>query len=316
MTGVVAPLAALITIGMAWRGYRRGAAATLVGWLPMIAAMAAFSLVAWCGTLWPERLVLLCAVGLAVAVGVFTAGRLTLRARRRGPAADGPSDKETAEEEDKRVQIRRARMRRADRLAGAGLGVLYGAVLCLTLAGLGSMVSLAFSLPKRGRDAAQAAQRRPLAFGRACGRLADLATDGLLTHIPLVGEVSRSFRALIVILNAPPEHLRYVAVKRGFPRLLKIPEVKDALADRHYLDLIRRTGRGNLFAFVRLGEHPLTRRLLASEELREFTEDLSLAELAKDIREAEKKLSEGEPDRPVSAPLNPPPPDETPPRRP
>ena len=265
MTVLVAVAAGALTVWMAWRGYRRGAVATLLAWLPALVSVCVLLPMAWVPWELPGYLLLVCAAGCTAALA-YAATFLIVRRRRPEPSAGEPR-----------------RLTGGNQIVGAALGTVYAAVLCLGLACVVSAVS--FGLVLSAEDAA--APIRPGGWRararEACFQMADLAHLGVLRYVPVIRTASRELRALVVILNAPPKRLAVLAEKRGLTRLAELPAMKEALSDRHYLDLIAGVGRGDVSALPELARSPITRRILACPEIRRLTRLLRPSDLVRDL---------------------------------
>ncbi|MBM4040733.1 MAG: hypothetical protein FJ290_19690 [Planctomycetes bacterium] len=278
MTALAVTLVVLFTAWMAWRGYRRGAAGTLLGWLPFVAAGAVLVLGLWLAWVAITYFVLLATVALLAAVATLILCFWAIRsARRRAAPRAGDSPP---------YGRFRSSLRALNRLLGAALGLLAASILSLSLALLGSTVSFAYSLASLRQSTPEAPAATPAwvgRLGRACAAAADVATFGVLDHVPRLGAYARELRALVTILNAPPDRLRRLAEKHGLTTLAGLPEVQAALNDQAYLDLVVRVAEGRLTAIKSLAAHPTTRALLASPHLRRLTATLTPSELARDL---------------------------------
>ena len=278
MTVPVASAAVLLALWMAWRGCRRGALATLLAWLPMAASVCVLLFTVRAAWASPAHFGLVCLLGGLATAAIFVAGTWAVRSTRRMP-------------EGKRSAAARVgasyRPHWPDRIAGAALGVICAAVVCLGLACLGSVVSFAFSMslePGRGLAADGSGAKWMRTLGRACSQMADIANFGVLRHVPGIREYSREARALITVLNAPPEKLRRIAEKRGLTKLAELPEVQEAILDEDYIGLIAGVGRGNLGGLPRLARSGITKKLLTCPEIRQFTESLTPSQLAEELK--------------------------------
>lgn len=278
MTAIVVSIAAVVGLWLARRGFRRGALATVLAWLPTFAAV--FALLTTMRVAWtlPEHFGVVCLLGGAAAVVLFVAGTFAGRRKLRSLI-----EKRRTASADTGASVARL----TDRLAGAVLGVIHAAVLCLGAACLASALSFAVSLPSETTRHAEPAEPRGQwagALERACGQMADIANFGVLRHIPGIREHGREIRALITVLNAPEHKLRLVAERRGFAKLLAVPAVQEAIEDKGYLELVAGVGRGDLAGLPRLARSPITKKLLACPEVRAFTENLKPSQLAADLQ--------------------------------
>ena len=281
MVPLAVTLALLFAAWMAWRGYRRGAARTALGWLPFVAAGVVLVLGLWLAWVAITYFVLLATVALLAAVATLAVCFWMIRSARRR-AAPRPGDSSPPGRF-------RSSMRTLNRLLGAALGLLAASLLSLSVALLGSTVPLAYSLAALRDGTPEAPAAVPAwadGLGRACAAVADLASFGILDHVPRLGAYTRELRALVVILSAPPDKLKRLADKHGLTGLADLPEVRAALSDEAYLDLVVRVGQGRLTALRPLAEHPTTRALLASPRLRRLTATLTPSELARDLAPA------------------------------
>lgn len=276
MTALTVSLAALFALWMGWRGYRRGALATLVGRLPALAAVLVLAFMVRRGWAEPTHFTTLCLLGAVAAASLYAGGALAVRARRRARTASG------------RVAPRHGLVGRCNQAAGAVLGAVYAAGFVLILACAASMVPFALSVADEARP--QAAHGPPPEWlgplRQACCTIAALSDHSVLRHIPKLREYTREVRALILILNASREQLRHIAQKRGLIRLADLPEIGAALADEDYIDLTFRLRDGDLSALPSLVESPITHKLLTCPEIRKLAKTLTPSDLAKDLEEA------------------------------
>ena len=276
MTGVAAALAALVAGWMAWRGYRRGAVGTLVGWLPGLAAVTVLLVLLRSAWAHPEHLGLLFWSGCIGALAVFVGGKLSLRLLRCR-AARSPTEQAES----------RRWLGVCDRVSGAALGLVCAAVLLLAFACLASTVHFilgADSVPEDlGCDTTP--PEWVDALRQTCGAVADISHFGLLAHIPRMGVYSREVRALITVLRAPRDKIEHVVQKRGLLQLGELDEVQEALLDDEYMALIRRVGKGDVSALPDLVRSPVTRRVIRCPEVGEIAKGLTPSELARDLDE-------------------------------
>jgi hypothetical protein len=280
MTLVAGLLVALSTVWLAWRGYRRGAAAALRGWLPRLSAISGGYLAAWLAWSTTGSVAVTCLLASVAAALAYGAAALALWPRRRRAGESPPPDGG--------VPAADGRPRLLDRLAGAGLGVLHAEICCLALACLGSTVVFGMSLsktPDAGTDAAAPLPRWAVGLGTACRTVAGISEIGLLRRIPLLTEYGREVLPLIAILNAPREKLARIAEKRDLMKFAEIPAMQEALLDREYFDLLERARRGELSALRDLSTSPVTRGLLACPEIREFAKTVTPSQLVKDMED-------------------------------
>ena len=274
MSGVVVTFVAILGVWAVWRGFRRGALSTFLGWLPTLGAV--LILVSAIRAAWshPAYFDFVCVSGGIAALGLFIAGTLAVRRRLRVL-----KERRLAASAEESRSIRRT----ADRFGGAALGIIHAALICLGIACIGSALSFTVSLGgERGERAGQSPSWAA-AFRRACGQAADIANFGVLQYIPGIRESSREFRALIVVLNAPKEKLRLVADKHGIARLRHIPVIRKAASDDEYMALITDIAEGNRAGLRRLAKSPITRELLDCPEVRELASKLKPSQLAADI---------------------------------
>jgi len=320
---LTALFAALIALGMAWRGYRRGALATLLGWLPTAAAVFILALTmraAWSDL---EHFTAVCLRGGAAAAAVYLAGIFLLRSRRPLPchssscsfsSSSSSSSSLPAMKGDPHVSTPKRvwawspvdrsgdasrghrELRRANRIAGAILGVFCAAILCLGLALLASAVTFSCSVAAEPQAARPAPPPKWVSTVlRACGDLADIANFGVLSYVPAVCTYGQEVRALIHLLNAPREKLERLAQQHGLIKLVETPEVRNALVDDPYLALIARLGKGDLTVIPQLAQSPITRQVLACPKIRELARGLTPSRLLEELeaKQADPAATEG-----------------------
>jgi len=277
VSAVVVTLAASLGVWAAWRGFRRGAFTTFLGWLPTLGAVLVLLSAIRAAWSQPEHFGSVCALGGIAAAALFIASTLAVRRRLRSL-----KERRLAIPAVKSRNIRRL----ADQLAGSALGVIHAALICLGIACLGSALSFTVSLRAEPAGRGEPTHPSPGWAGTlraACGQVADIANFGVLQHIPGIRESSRELRALIIVLNAPPDKLRRVADKRGFTRLRHTPAVRKALNDEEYMNLIADIGKGDLAGLPRLAKSPITRELLRCPEIRALAANLKPSQLAADL---------------------------------
>ena len=275
MREVTILLAAFFAMFMTWRGYRRGALATVAGWVPSLLALGVLVLAVWRE---PDRFAVSLVTGVVAAVTIYLVGVLALRGWRRwlerrpcSPSSRGGP---------------RRWLRRGDRLVGAGLGLLCSATACLGLACLVSTLPFAFSVHAETSVEQGETDNPPrwlAALSETCRTLADLSDVAVLSHVPRLREYGQEVRALVTILNSPPEDLKRLAEIHGLTRLQDLPPVKAALDDEHYTDLYQRLKDGHFTALSELVDSPITRELVKCPEIRELTRTLTPSSLARDL---------------------------------
>ncbi|MHC5057304.1 MAG: hypothetical protein ACYTKD_21735 [Planctomycetota bacterium] len=282
MTLVAGILVFLAAAYLARRGYQRGAAAVLRGWLPRFSALAGLYLTAWL-TWWATgSLTVTCLLGGAAAILVFGVAALALRpSRRRAEERRQPGDD---------PPMPGVQPSFLSRLAGSALGVLHAEICCLGLACLGSTVVFGVSVSRvrePGIDSTAPPPEWVEGLGDACRTVADISDVGLLRRLPLLKEYGREVLPLIVILSAPREKLARVAEKRDLMRFADTPAVQAALRDVEYCSLLRRARRGELSALRSLLGSPVTRELVSCPEIREFARTVTPSELLGDMEEGD-----------------------------
>jgi len=277
VTGVVAFAAAVFTLWMAWRGYRRGAARALLGWLPAFAAVVVLLVAARVAFQWPTHLALVSVAGVVAGIGMFVAVALVVRSKAR--AIDARRSAAPAD-------TRRSPWRGADRVLGAVLGVVNAAALCLGVACVVSLALFAVSFAADPPPAADRPEPRPEwvgALGQTCSDLAHLADVGVLRHVPGLRTYGREVKALVTVLNAPRDQLDRLAEERSFADLVAVPAVQKALTDDEYLALVNEARDGNLSGLSRLARDPITTGLFECPEFRAVIKGLKPSLLAADL---------------------------------
>ena len=282
MTLVAGILVILVTACLALRGYRRGAAAVLRGWLPRFSALAGLYLTAWLAWRATGSVTATCLLAGAVAVSVFGVAAFALRRSRRRDG-EGPSPDDDPQAPGVRPSL-------VSRLAGCALGVLHAEVFCFGLACLGSTVVFGVSASRvrePGIDSTAPPPEWVESLGDVCRTVADISDVGLLRRLPLLKEYGREVLPLIRILSAPPEKLARVAEKRNLMRFIDTPAVRAALLDAEYCALLKRARRGELSAVRSLLGSPVTRELVSCPEIREFAKTVTPSQLLEDMGEGD-----------------------------
>lgn len=269
-------LAGSFAIFMTWRGYRRGALATVAGWLPSLATLLVLILVL-CRE--PERLsrTLLTAVLAATAVFfVVTLMVRTVRVRLR--SGEEPISEDAGS---------RCCSWWCNHLVGAGLGLLWSATICLGVTCLVSLLPFAHSLLAQASADPEAPEKEtPLwvtSLSQTARTLAAASERAVLGHVPLLREYGQEVRAVVTILNAPPQDLKRVARLHGITQLEDLPVVQTALDDKHYAELFLKLKEGDVRVVSELIDSSITRDLISCPEIRELTRTLTPSTLASDL---------------------------------
>ena len=284
MTAAALLLAVLLAAWMGWRGYRRGALGTVMGWVPFVAAGVVLVLGLWVAWLIVTFFVLLCTVALLSAIATLIICFWAVRSAKRHAAASPPERPGGARF--------RAVLRSLNRFGGAALGLVAASLLVLLIACLTSTLPFAYTLSSApdGPSASAGAPRWVDDLSRACCTVADVASFGMLDHLPKLGAYAREVRALVAILNAPRDKLRRLADRRGLTALAELPEVKAALADEAYILLLARVAERDLTALRPLAESAATRRILACPQVQAVAAHLRPSELARDLSSPDSPL--------------------------
>ena len=272
-------LAVFFAMYMTGRGYRRGALTTVAGWIPFLLAVYVLLPTVWRE---PNRVALL--TGGVAALSIFIVGMSALRALRRW--LDRRRDTPQAESRPRRW------LRRCDRIAGAALGLLCSAIACLGLACLGSTLPFAYSVRAQSSvsasgDAEPDEITNPpewvVDLGETCRTLADLSDVSVLSHVPRLRDYGHEVRALVTILNAPPDKLKRLAEIHGLTQLADLPAVQAAINDDDFIDQIQRLRDGKLSVVSDLVDSPILRDLVECREIRQITRTLTPSSLARDL---------------------------------
>jgi len=270
----------LFAAWMAWRGWRRGGLRTLLGWLPLMAAGAVLIIGLWLAWVAITYFIALATVALVATVATLIVCFWAIRSARRHSDRHGPQHFLHHHPSS----FRNPQFRLLNRLLGALLGLGSAAMLSLLLATVGSTIPLAYALAPNGAAGATAPTPRWVeGLGRACTAVADVASFGILDHVPRLGAYARELRALVRLLNAPRDKLQRLAERQGLAGLADLPEVQAALSDPAYLDLIDRAAHGSLPALKALTQSPTTRALLDAPQVRHFTSTLTPSLLAREL---------------------------------
>ncbi len=260
---------------MAWRGYRRGAMVSLLGWLPIGAGVAVMGGAARIGWAVPDHFPTAVCAGLVVAAAVYAGVRAVTRPRRLALLKDRADH-----------VIHGVWRSIPDRVAGAFLGVIHSSLLCLAgaLAVSGGAFLLAAPAASQPAGGVEAETSHLLGWlRRTSGQVAEIATTTALSHIPRVDTYAVEVTALITILNASPEDQYRLFRKLSLDRLAGLPSVAAAVADEEYRSLIHRVKQGHVTAIYALARHQHTRRLMRCPQIRALANDLAPSELVKDM---------------------------------
>lgn len=277
-------LASLFALYMAWRGYRRGALATLTGWMPSLLALSTLVLFFW---LDPEPFSLVIG-GIAASV-LFVIGVSARRVWRRWL--------------DRRVETLTPEsrlshwLRRCDGVAGAGLGLLCSVGACVGFVCLSSTVPFIYAVRAQTSTTSEKTDEPPAwvtTLRETCVTLADLSDSTVLHQVPRLHEYGQEVRALITILNSPPDDLERIAEIHGLTRIKDLPAVKAALIDKHYAELFLSLKEGDITAVPKLVDSPITRELIECPEIRDLTRTLTPSSLAQDLSTPEPAEQEAE----------------------
>jgi hypothetical protein len=274
---VVASLVSAAAVLAARWGYRRGAAALLRGWSASLAA-----LVAGCvaGQLaWAAAATVSVAIVTGVAVMLLCGAAMTWRLRARLANAD-----------------HRAGPAWCNRIAGAGLALLYANICCMALAFVSGTVVFSESV-WTDDDAPD----QPVAaawvgvLSDASWALSQVSDMGLLGQIPRVDEYHREMRALVALLNASPASMQRLVEQRHLMRFYDLPAVRAALDDHAYLELIERARRGEVRAVIALVDSPHTRAIIQCPQIREFAATVTPSQLLAELQAADQATADASP---------------------
>ena len=190
-------------------------------------------------------------------------------------------------------------LRLAGALVGLSAGLLGNLVLGLLLAGWGRTVPA----PTPAVDSTTARQHNAQAFASlasAGAELADWTNRRLVAHLPGGRSWSVEVAATLRLIQAEPAALEVLATEHELLALVQRPAVAAALDDPAYLAAIDELGHGALWRLPMIVEHPLTRRLLADDELRTRLRSLRPSQLAAGLPASATAVeaSEAGPDQP------------------
>ncbi|GEM_PF-3569792 len=276
-------LAVLFAMFMTWRGYRRGALATVASWIPSLLTLLTLIVVLWRE---PEQLSATLLTAAIAAAVVFIAATLAVRAchtrLQNGPDSIKPDS------ESRRWSWW------CNHVAGAGLGLLWSATFCIGIACLGSMLPFIHSLEAQVKVEQEAIEEPPLwvtSLSETCRTIADVSKLAVLDHVPRLREYGHEVRSLVTILNASPDDLKRVAEQHGITELEHIAIVQTALEDKHYADLFLQLKGGDITVVTELLDSSITRDLITCPEIRELAQTLTPSTLAKDLATPTKEPS-------------------------
>ena len=108
----------------------------------------------------------------------------------------------------------------------------------------------------------------------------------MLGHVPKLREYGHEVRALVTILNAPPDELKLLARQHGIAELEELPVVQRALKDQQYAEQFLQLKEGDVGVVPRLIDSSITRDLISCPEIRELTKTLTPSELADDLKQS------------------------------
>jgi hypothetical protein len=259
---------------MTWRGFRRGALATVAGWIPFLLAISVLVFALWRE---PDRIALV--IGVVVATAIFILGVMALRSWRRWLTQRNhtPSTERSP----------RRWLKSCDHVIGAALGLLCSAITCLGLSCLISTLPFFYSVRAQSSVVQETANDPPkwlASVSETCQALAEFADISVLSHVPRLREYGSEVRALVTILNSPPEDLKRLADKHGITELAELPAVKAVLDDHHFINLIQRVRKGSFTALSELVDSPITHELIECPEIRDLSRKLTPSSLARDLK--------------------------------
>ncbi|MCC7399337.1 MAG: hypothetical protein IT455_19890 [Planctomycetes bacterium] len=251
-TGVVAAVA---TFG-AWLGGRRIGRVLAVTAVALAGAAGAAALAWQNGWFWPCGLLTPLLVGAVVWLSVVAAGRRCWPPATSAPARGG--------------RWLGALLGAVVGLYGAAAGWLLGAATADTLA-----ASTALSYDEDDADVADA--------WRELLRTAD---RGFVRHLPLLGELSSEFEALVYILDAPAHARRAVVEQQQWQALAQLPSYRELLADQAIRRDLEALREGDLLALYRVQRSPRFLAFFECEAVQRVLPGLRPSLLAKSVREA------------------------------
>lgn len=271
-------LAGAFAVFMTWRGYRRGALDTVASWLPSLATLLVLVTLFWRE---PEHLSRRLIVSAIAAAVVFVLATLAVRAVRARLQHDDFTDDEAA-------KTRRWHWW-CNHIAGAGLGLLWSATICLGIACLISILPFALSV-QASADQKSDQEEMPLwvrSLSETARSLADVSERAVLGHVPRLREYGHEVRAVVTILNAPPDDLKLLASRHGISDLEKLPVVQRALKDQQYAEQFLQLKEGDVGVMSTLLDSSITRDLISCPEIRELTKTLTPSALANDLKQTD-----------------------------
>jgi len=281
MTIVAWLIISLIFTWLTWLGYRRGAVETLMGWIPILSTAVVLHLLFRFNELIPESLSYKIFVAVIVALFVFVISSLILKTIKNKKYPDCDELKPPPVTWPSRI----------NHLLGASIGLLFSSLTCLLLACLGSTIVFGVSMEKEPGEIAGVDPPPPPAWvdnlKTVCTTMAEVSDSGGLSHIPRLNDYSHEIRSMVKILNAPKEKLELIVEKRKLLRFSDLPEVKNALSDSEYRNLLDRIRRGDILAIYSLYDNPLTEDLYSCPEIREFAKSVTPSELVLDLEDRE-----------------------------
>lgn len=270
-------LAGAFAVFMTWRGYRRGALATVASWLPSLATLLVLITLFWRE---PEHLSRRLAVSAIAAAAVFVLATLAVRVVRARFQND---------DADQKPEGSRRWHWWCNHVAGAGLGLLWSATICLGVACVISILPFALSV-QASADQQADQEETPLwvrSLSETARSLADVSERAVLGHVPKLREYGHEVRALVTILNAPPDELKLLARRHGISDLEELPVVQRALKDQQYAEQFLQLKEGDVGVVSTLIDSSITRDLISCPEIRELTKTLTPSELADDLKKTE-----------------------------
>lgn len=279
MTVVTVALVIILGAWMSLRGYRRGAWAIVVGWMPVMLLITTACLAVFYRWTESGSFKAKLATIVAAALLLFTVGLGLFRSLRKRRDRDGPSE-----------PVAETWLTHANRLVGAFLGLICCMYSCLALSLVSGSVVFRVTMSREQEKTLTGTEPEPPpkwvdGLKAVSNTLAGVSDAGLLRHIPRAREYSREIRALVTILNSPADKLRGVGEKRNLRSYAQIPEVKTALLDEEYKALVLRVQAGDLMALDSVARSPITKALLDCPEIRELARSMKPSDLVKDMEE-------------------------------
>ena len=114
-------------------------------------------------------------------------------------------------------------------------------------------------------------------------RLAVIANDGLIQHLPIAGPMTQDLIAIREIMDTPIEVRKQFAISKGWDDLANLPSFVALVEDESLIDQIESATKGNLLALYRLQRNPLVIEFARERQLQDLFQEFDVQQIAAEL---------------------------------